>query len=228
MKIFKKIVLVVLGLALVGGVVWFFKSRAQASAQATAAAAKAQSERKVPVLVETVIQRDLPIVLEGLGTVTPLATVTVRTQVDGRLDSVPFKEGAPVKKGDLLAQIDPRPFRIAVAQTSATLERDQAQLRNARLMLERYASLRKQDLVPQQQVDDQQTVVDQVSATLGIDQAVLDNAKLQLEYSRILSPIDGIAGIRQVDQGNLVHQADPTGIVVLAQLDPIAVIFSLP
>jgi membrane fusion protein, multidrug efflux system len=188
----------------------------------------AKPERKVPVLVETVEQRDLPIVLEGLGTVTPLATVTMRTQVDGRLESVAFKEGAPVKKGDLLAQVDPRPFRIAVAQTTATLERDLAAQRNAKLQLERYKGLREQNLVPQQQVDDQQTLFDQASATVGIDQAVAENAKLQLEYSRIVSPIDGLAGIRQVDQGNVVHQTDANGIVVLTQISPIAVIFTLP
>lgn len=185
-------------------------------------------ERKVPVLVEPARRLDVPIVLEGLGTVTPLATVQLKSQVDGRLQSVAFKEGALVKKGELLAQIDPRPFQIAVAQTAATLARDQAQLRNARLMLSRNTSLRAQDMVPQQAVDDQQTVVDQLEATLAIDQAASDNAKLQLEYSRLTAPIDGVAGIRQIDPGNLIRASDATGLVLLTQLDPISVVFTLP
>ena len=185
-------------------------------------------ERKVPVLVEAAVKRDVPIVLEGLGTVTPLATVQVRSQVDGRLLSVAFKEGALVKKGELLAQLDPRPFQIAVAQTAATLARDGAQLRNAKLLLERSKQLRQQELVSQQVVDDQQTLVDQLEATLGIDQATNDNAKLQLEYSRLVAPCDGVTGIRQIDPGNIVHQSDPTGLVVLTQLDPISVIFTVP
>jgi multidrug efflux system membrane fusion protein len=185
-------------------------------------------ERKVPVLVDTVVQRDQPIVLEGLGTVTSLSTVQVKSQVDGRLQSVTFKEGALVKKGDLLAQIDPRPFQILVAQTTATLARDEAQLRNAQLLLERNLRLKEQNLVSQQVVDDAQAQVDQLKGTRGIDQAAADSARLQLEYSRIVSPIDGVAGLRQVDPGNLVHAADATGLVVLAQLDPISVVFTLP
>jgi membrane fusion protein, multidrug efflux system len=185
-------------------------------------------ERKVPVLVEAATQRDIPITLEGLGTVTPLATVSLKSQIDGRLVSVSFKEGALVKKGDVLAQIDPRPFQIAVAQTGATLARDVASLRNARLTLSRSQQLLETKLVPQQQVDDQQTAVDQLVATVGMDQAALDNARLQLEYSRVVSPVDGVAGLRQVDPGNLVHAADATGLVVLTQLDPMTVVFTLP
>jgi multidrug efflux system membrane fusion protein len=185
-------------------------------------------ERKVPVLVESAAQRDVPITLEGLGTVTPLASVSMKSMVDGRLLGVAFKEGALVKKGELLAQIDPRPFQIAVAQAAATLTRDRATLRNARVTLGRTEQLAAQKLVPQQQVDDQQTVVNQLEGTVGVDQAALDNARLQLEYSRVVSPIDGVAGLRQVDPGNLVHPTDATGLVVLTQLDPIAVVFTLP
>jgi multidrug efflux system membrane fusion protein len=180
------------------------------------------------VLVEAAAQRDVPIVLEGLGTVTPLATVQVKAQVDGRLQSVAFKEGAVVHKGELLAQLDPRPFQIAVAQTAATLARDQAQLRNLKLTLERSRQLKEQNLVPQQQVDDQQTQVDSAEATVGIDQAANDNARLQLEYSRIVANIDGVAGIRQIDPGNLVKATDTLGLVVLTQLDPITVVFTVP
>jgi multidrug efflux system membrane fusion protein len=219
----KRVVIAVVVVAALGaGGFWFFKLR-----QAAAPVA-AKPERKVPVLVETAELRDVPIVIEGLGTVTPLASVSIHTQVDGRLDSVSFKEGAPVKKGEVIAQIDPRPFRIAVAQTQATLERDLATQRNAKLALERLTGLRAQNLVPQQQVDDQQTLFDSATGTVGIDQALTDNARLQLEYSRIVSPIDALAGIRAVDPGNLVHQSDPTGIVVLTQISPISVIFTLP
>lgn len=219
----KRVVIAVVVIAALGaGGFWFVKQR-----QAAAPVA-AKPERKVPVLVETAELRDVPIVIEGLGTVTPLASVSIHTQVDGRLDSVSFKEGAPVKKGEVIAQIDPRPFRIAVAQTQATLERDLATQRNAKLALERLTGLRAQNLVPQQQVDDQQTLFDSATGTVGIDQALADNAKLQLEYSRIVSPIDALAGIRAVDPGNLVHQSDPTGIVVLTQISPISVIFTLP
>jgi len=214
-----------------GGAFFFFKQRS-AAAQAGGAGAKGGKggppERKVPVLVEAAVTRDVPIVLEGLGTVTPLATVQMRSQVDGRLVNVAFKEGSLVKKGDLLAQIDPRPFQIAVAQTAATLARDQAQQRNAKLLLERDKQLKEQNLVPQQTIDDQQTLVDQLEGTMGIDQAANDNAKLNLEYARIVSPIDGVTGIRQIDPGNLVHAADATGLVVITQLDPISVIFTVP
>lgn len=218
----RNVALVVVLLALAAGGLWFTRKTTDASA------GRKGGERKVPVLVETVEQRDQPIVLEGLGTVTPLATVQVKSQVDGRLQSVAFKEGALVKKGELLAQIDPRPFQIQLAQATATLARDDAQLRNAELLLERNEKLKEQNLVSQQVVDDARTAVDGLRGTRGVDQAAVDNAKLQLEYARIVSPIDGVAGLRQVDPGNLVHASDATGLVVLAQLDPISVVFTLP
>jgi multidrug efflux system membrane fusion protein len=172
--------------------------------------------------------RPFEIVLEGLGTVTPIATVTVRSQVDGPLLSVAFQEGARVKRGDVLAQIDPRPFRIKLAQARAATQRDQATLQNAKLDLDRYKSLSEQKLIARQQLDSQQSMVDQLSASVAADEANTDEAQLQLDYTRIVSPIDGVAGIRQVDPGNLVHAADSSGIVVLTQLDPIAVVFTLP
>ena len=218
----RNVALVVVLLALAAGGLWFTRKTTDATAN------RKGGERKVPVLVETVAQRDQPIVLEGLGTVTPLATVQVKSQVDGRLQSVAFKEGALVKKGELLAQIDPRPFQIQLAQATATLARDDAQLRNAELLLERNEKLKEQNLVSQQVVDDARTAVDGLRGTRGVDQAAVDNAKLQLEYARIVSPIDGVAGLRQVDPGNLVHASDATGLVVLAQLDPISVVFTLP
>jgi membrane fusion protein, multidrug efflux system len=189
----------------------------------------AMGPAKPPNVRVLVLQpRPFHVVLEGLGTVTPLATVTVRPQVDGPLLAVTYQEGAPVKKGQLLAEIDPRPFRIKLAQAKATAQRDQALLQNARLDLERYKSLSEQKLIARQQLDSQQSLVDQSLATVAADEANVADAQLQLQYTRIESPIDGVAGIRQVDPGNLVRATDTSGIVVLTQLDPIAVIFTLP
>lgn len=180
------------------------------------------------VRVVQLVARPFSEVLEGLGTVTPLATVTVRPQVDGPLLSVAFQEGASVHRGQLLAEIDPRPYRIRLAQARATAARDRAQLKNAELDLARYVSLSEQKLIARQQLDAQQSLVDQLEASVAADEADVSEAQLQLQYTRMTSPIDGVAGIRQVDPGNLVHAADTNGIVVLTQLDPIAVIFGLP
>ncbi|HMK72650.1 MAG TPA: efflux RND transporter periplasmic adaptor subunit, partial [Myxococcaceae bacterium] len=216
-------ILATVGVLLLAGVGYrVLGSRSSSSAKGPAEA------RPVPVAVASVSQRDVPIYLEGLGTVVALATVTVKSQVDGRLDAVLFVEGQRVKKGEVIAQVDPRPFQAQLHQMEATLARDQAQLRNARLNLERYRDLRKQNLIAQQQVDDQQTQADQFAATVGIDQAQVETARLNLDYARIASPIDGVTGIRQVDPGNLVHASDANGIVVITQLDPIAVLFTLP
>lgn len=185
-------------------------------------------DRKPSVTVLELKPRPFAIVLEGLGTVTPLATVTVRAQVDGPLLTVGYQEGHSVKRGDLLAEIDPRPFRIKLAQARSTVARDQAQLKNAELDLGRYQSLLGQKLIAQQQLDAQKSMVDQLKATVAADEANADDAALQLQYTRVTSPIDGVTGIRAVDPGNLVRSTDTTGIVVLTQLDPIAVIFTLP
>ena len=217
---------IALGL-IVGVVLWMRRAKQVSSAQSAAASASAEA-RPVPVVVTRVLQADVPIYLEGLGTVTPLNTVSVRSQIDGRLDSVAFKEGQTVKRGDLLAQIDPRPFVIQLHTAQAAVARDAATLRNAKLNLDRYKSLRQQNLIPQQQVDDQQTLVDQTEAAVAADAAQADTAKLQLDYARIVSPLEGVTGVRQVDPGNIVHASDPTGIVLLTQLDPISVIFTLP
>jgi membrane fusion protein, multidrug efflux system len=219
-------VLLLLGLALLGGVGWYVRGRMRPAATGPAPAASA--DRVVPVQTAPVVQRDVPVYLEGLGNVIPIASVQVRTQVDGRLDSVAFKEGQKVKRGDLLAQVDPRPFLIQLHNAQAALTKDSAQLRNGQLNLERYKTLRQQNLIPQQQVDDQQTLADQYVGAVAADQAAVESAKLNLDYARIVSPIDGVVGVRQVDPGNLVHASDATGIVVVTQLDPIAVLFTLP
>ncbi|MEO6418202.1 MAG: efflux RND transporter periplasmic adaptor subunit [Polyangiaceae bacterium] len=190
--------------------------------------AGAPETREVPVVIATVTTRDVPIYLEGLGNVVPLNTVTVRTQVDGMLTSVRFKEGQEVDPGDVLAQVDSRPFQIQQQQGEANLVRDQAQLANAQLALTRDETLLPQKLIAQQAVDDQRTLALQALGAVKADQAQIASAKLQLTYARIVSPIHGVTGIRQVDPGNIVHPADATGIVILTQLDPISVIFTLP
>jgi membrane fusion protein, multidrug efflux system len=214
-----------IGVALVSVVAWPHSDKASDAPKAPGAGPGAKPPN---VRVVELQPRPFSVVLEGLGTVTPIATVTVRPQVDGPLQSVVFQEGAAVRRGQLLAEIDPRPFRIRVAQAKATTARDQAQLQNARLDLERYKSLSEQKLIARQQLDSQQSMVDQLLASVAADEANAAEAQLQLQYTRIESPIDGVAGIRQVDPGNLVKATDTNGIVVLTQLDPIAVVFTLP
>jgi multidrug efflux system membrane fusion protein len=190
--------------------------------------AGAGADKPVPVLLATAATRDVPITLEGLGTVTAYKTANVRSQVDGLLQKVIFREGQAVKKGEQLAQIDPRPFDIQLHQAQAALARDSGQLRGAERDLARYEAVVAKQLIPQQQVDDQRATVEQLHGAVQGDQATIENAKLQLDYARIKSPIDGVTGVRQVDPGNLVHTTDASGIVVVTQLDPIAVIFTLP
>ena len=209
------------------GVVWYLKTAKAAAAAAAAQAADAQA-RPVPVVVAPVVQKDVPIYLEGLGYATPLNTTTVKTQVDGRMDQVFFKEGQKVKKGDLLALIDPRPFQIQLLNAQAALARDQAQLKNAKLNRDRYLTLRGEHLIAEQQYTDQQAMVDQNDATVKTDEAAVATAKLNIDYAHITSPIDGVTGVRLVDPGNIVHAADVGGIVILTQLDPMDVLFTLP
>jgi multidrug efflux system membrane fusion protein len=184
----------------------------------------------VAVAVETaaVTHADVPIYLQGLGTVQAFYTATVTSRVDGELQRVAFTEGQNVKKGELLAQIDPRPNQAAYEQAMATKAKDAAQLENAKLDLERYTLLQPQDLASKQTVDTARATVDQLSAQIKVDQALIDNARTQLDYTHIVSPINGRTGIRLVDPGNIVHATDTTGIVVVTQLQPIAVIFTLP
>jgi multidrug efflux system membrane fusion protein len=217
-----------LGLLAVLGVVVLVRGRARKAAEQTAAAARAARDRTIPVLTSDVGRRDVAIWREGLGNVAAYYTVTVKTQVDGRIDRVAFTEGQHVKRGELLLQIDPRPFAIQLLSAQAALARDQAQLKNGQLNAERYKTLSAQNLIPQQQYTDQAAMVAQLDAQVKADEAAIGSAQLNLDYAQIKSPIDGVTGVRLVDPGNVVHAADTTGLVVVTQLDPITVLFTLP
>jgi multidrug efflux system membrane fusion protein len=226
--------------------VWFLRSRHQersASGSGAAATApggsgaprssasrdgEAPDGRVVTVQVASAERKDLPIWLEGLGTVAAMQQVTVRPQVDGRLEKILFTEGQAVKKGDVLVQIDPRPFLVALHQAQGALARDRAQLETQQSNLKRYQGLKAQNLVAGQQVEEIAGQVGQFEGSVKIDQAQIENAQLQLDYAQVKAPIDGITGIRQVDAGNIIHQSDANGIVVITAIDPAAVFFTVP
>lgn len=182
----------------------------------------------IPVGVATAQKGDMPVTLSGLGTVTPLAVVSVKTQINGYLMSVGFTEGQHVRKGDFLAQVDPRPYQVALEQAQAQLAKDQATLNNAQVDLKRYNTLVAQNSIATQTRDTQVSTVAQDRAQIGLDQAQIDTQKLNLTYAHIISPVTGRVGLRQVDPGNYVQTSDPNGIVVVTQLQPISVIFTLP
>jgi membrane fusion protein, multidrug efflux system len=213
-------------LAIIAVAVVFFVWRVGMRKPADAAARSGPPP--VAVQTATVAQADVPIYLQGLGTVQAFYTVTVTARVDGELQKIAFTEGQTVKKGDLLAQIDPRPNQAAYEQAVAVKAKDQALLENAKRDMERYTILMPQDLASKQTVDTARATVDQLNAQVKVDQAIIDNAHTQLDYTHIVSPITGRTGIRLVDPGNIVHAADTTGIVVVTQLQPISVIFTLP
>src|SRR6267142_497236 len=183
---------------------------------------------RVPVAMALARTRNMSVYLNGLGAVTPLNTVTVKSRVDGELIAVRFQEGQIVSRGELLAEIDPRPFEAQLTQFEGQLERDQALLDNARLDLTRFQELVKTDAVPRQQLDTQVSLVHQLEGTVKNDQGQIDATKVQLVYCRITSPIAGRVGLRLVDSGNIVHAADTGGLVIITQLQPITVIFTIP
>ena len=193
-----------------------------------APAGRGMANAPVPVGVATVVKGDMPVSLSGLGTVTPLATVTVKTQINGYLMSVGFQEGQRVKKGDFLAQIDPRPYQVALEQAEGQFAKDQALLNNAEVDLKRYNTLVAQNSIATQTRDTQTALVAQDRAALISDKALIDVQKLNLVYCHIISPVTGRVGLRQVDPGNYVQTSDANGIVVVTQTQPISVIFTLP
>ncbi len=189
--------------------------------------ARGQAARAVPVVGAVARKGDIGVYLTGLGTVTPLKTVTVRSRVDGELVEVAYREGQHVRAGDLLAQIDPRPFEVQLHQAEGQLAKDEAALKNAKVDLERYKVLIEQDSIPRQQLDTQVATVDQIEAAIKSDRAQVESARLNLTYSRIVAPITGVVGLRQVDPGNIVHASDANGLVVITQPQPIAVVFTI-
>lgn len=237
-------VIVVTLLALAAWGAWHFWGRTDAPAPASAAAPKdgkagrapggrggrfgGDPSRVQPVQAVAARVGDIEIVQTGLGTATALRTVTVKPRVDGQLQSVSFDEGQLVRQGQILAQIDPAPFQVALAQAEGTLARDAAQLNNARLDLERYRKLLAQDSIASQQVDQQAAQVRQLEGTVRVGQAQVDNARLQLSYTRITAPISGRLGLRIVDAGNMVRSSDADGIAVITQVDPMGVLFTIP
>ncbi|SPP93065.1 efflux RND transporter periplasmic adaptor subunit [Bradyrhizobium vignae] len=200
----------------------------KATARASGATQSATSAQAVPVTATGVVQGDVPVVLEGLGTITPINTAVIRTQVQGTLESVDFIEGQLVKRGAVLAKIDPRVFQAQVDQAKAALSRDEATLKNSRANLARTQPLADRGFATMQQLDTQNSQVAQGEGTIQLDQAALEAAQTQLSFTTITAPFDGITGIRRIDPGNIVQPSDINGLVVLTQLEPIAAIFTLP
>ena len=201
---------------------------ADAAVDLKTTAGKGGDPARIPVTVARVQKADFPVYLNGLGTVQPYRTVTVRSRIDGQIIKVAFKQGRMVKEGDTLVEIDPRPYQAALDQALAKKAQDEANLKNAKLNLDRSLGLAAKNYATQQQVDTQQAMVDQLTAQIQGDQAAIDNAQTQLSYTIIKSPLAGRAGFRLVDPGNIVHDSDQNGIVTIVQLQPIAVVFTAP
>jgi len=218
------LLLAALCLAIGGGAYWY---KGHASAAKPAPGGK---NRPVPVAVAVVAAKsqDVEVFLTGLGTVTPQSSVTIKSRVDGQLMQVPVREGQVVRAGELLLVIDPRPFQVQLAQAEGQLKRDTALLENSRLDLKRFADLMTQGAIARQQLDTQQSLVHQYEGVVASDKAQADSARLQITYSRITAPFTGQVGLRQVDPGNMVHASDQTGLLVINQLSPINVLFTLP
>jgi multidrug efflux system membrane fusion protein len=220
----RRIALIVAGLVVVALLVWTLWPQPAAQRQGGRFAATGP----MPVVTALAAKGDMPVTIDALGTVTPLATVTVKTQINGRITQIGFTEGQMVKAGDFLAQIDPRPYQIALEQAHAQYLHDQALLDDAELDQKRYQRLSKQDSIAKQQLDTQESLVRQYQGTVQSDLAQIDSAKLNLTYCHIVAPVAGRVGLRQVDQGNYVQASDANGIVVITQMQPMSVIFSVP
>jgi len=220
-----------MALVAAGAGYWYWSSRSAEPAAPAAGGPGGRSDaagRALPVTAVPARKGSIDVYINALGTVTPRNVVTVKPRVDGQLMRVAFTEGQVVNAGALLAEIDPRPFQVQLAQAAGQMAKDQALLKNAQVDLERYRTLLSQDSISKQQVDTQEALVRQYQGTIEADQAAIDSAKLQLTYSRVTAPIGGTVGLRQVDPGNVVHASDANGIVVIAQLQPISVIFPIP
>ena len=221
--------IVLLLVAVVAGGWWYFHSRgAQANGGNSGENGGQPAGAAVPVVVATAHRGDLPVYFDGLGTVTAFNTVTVRSRVDGQIVKINFTEGQYVKEGDALIEIDPRPYQVQLEQAEGQLAKDQAQLKDMQVDYERYQLLFKEGVIPKQQLDTQQAQVGTYEGAIKADMATIDNAKLQITYSHITAPISGRVGLRLVDMGNIVHATDTNGLLVITQLQPIAVLFSLP
>jgi multidrug efflux system membrane fusion protein len=217
------IVLPAICLIAIGAYVFFIKGQSGGAKQG-----QSPVTRTVPVVAAAAKKSDMGVYLTGLGSVTPLNTVTVKTRVDGQLMEVLFREGQIVSSGDLLAKIDPRPFEAQLTQAEGQMARDQALLKNAQLDLQRFRTLWEKAAIPKQQLDAQEALVHQYEGAVKVDQGQIDNVKLQLLYCHITAPISGRVGLRLVDPGNIVRASDPNGMVVITQLQPITVIFPIP
>jgi multidrug efflux system membrane fusion protein len=213
--------------AIIGGIAAWLLLRTPAETPA----AKGRGDpnaRTMPVVAAPVRKGSIEVFIDALGTATPRNTVVVRSRVDGQLLGVGFREGQDVQKGEVLAQIDPRPFEVQLAQATGQMARDQALLKNAQLDLERYQTLLTQDSISKQQVDTQAALVRQYQGAVESDQGAIDNAKLQITYARITAPISGRVGLRQIDPGNMVHASDANGLVTITQIRPMTVVYPVP
>ena len=224
----RRLVWLVAAIVLVALVVGAWLWSRQPADSAAAPGRGGDAGRPLPVVAAPVTKGPIDVYLTALGTVTPRNMVTVHSRVDGQLMRLAFQEGQFVKAGELLAEIDPRPFEVQLTQAQGQMAKDQALLKNAELDLERYRTLLAQDSISKQQVDTQASLVRQYQGAVQSDQGQVDNAKLQLTYSRVTAPISGVVGLRQVDPGNIIHATDASGLVVITQLQPITVIFPIP
>ena len=227
-KLFRPLILVVVLVVVAGAVAVAVMPRSQQQAQRPEGRRGGSGDRAVPVLAAAASLADVPVYLDGVGTTKALNTVTVKPQVDGKLISIAFKEGQDVRRGDVLARIDPTTYQAQLDQAVALKAQHQAQLVNARMDVDRYSQLAKLNAGSVQQADAARAQVAQLEAQIKSDEAAIDNARAILAYTNVVAPIDGRTGIRQIDEGNIVRASDATGIVVITQIRPVSVLFSLP